>query len=197
MCRFIESLKIKDGLIENIDFHDIRVKETSEFFLKKQISIYNFLDKIDIKKAAQGIYKLRIVYDNELVEYSIDKYEKKIISSLKIVESDRYFYKYKFENRTDFSKLLDSKGSCSDILITVNGYLTDASFSNIALKKNNIWFTPDTFLLNGTKRQLLINQGIIKEETVKIYDISQYEEISLINSMLELGETVIPVKSLM
>ena len=79
----------------------------------------------------------------------------------------------------------NTRDSNFDILIVKNGLITDTSYSNIILYDGKEWVTPESFLLNGVKRQHLLNKCIIKEMKVRTVDLKNFKKISLINAMLE------------
>ena len=61
--------------------------------------------------------------------------------------------------------------------------MTDASYSNIILFDGKNWITPETYLLNGVKRQFLLHQKVIKEAKVTIDNLHNFSKIALINAM--------------
>ena len=82
----------------------------------------------------------------------------------------------------------DGNNPCSsdfDILIVKKGLITDTSYSNIILYDGKEWVTPESYLLNGVKRQYLLNGCMIKEIKVRPADLKNYQRVSLINAMLE------------
>ena len=88
-------------------------------------------------------------------------------------------------------KLLQEKGSCDDILITQNGMITDTSYSNVVLSDGIRYYTPKTYLLNGTCRQRLIAEGKVIPIDISVDDLFSFKELFLINAMLDLEEKVI------
>ncbi len=145
----------------------------------------------------KGIYKCRVLYREKIEGIEILPYTRRNVQSICLMEADRIDYSHKYEDKSAFESLFAKKGTCDDILIAINGYLTDTSFSNIALYDGVRWVTPTTFLLRGTKREKLICEGIIHEVVIRVEYLPRYEKVSLINTMLELGETVIPVEKIM
>ena len=89
-------------------------------------------------------------------------------------------YKYKYLDRTHIKELYAQRGNCDDIIMVKDRMLTDSSYGNIALLKDGVWYTPSTCLLNGTRRQQLIDQGKILEADIPVVDIDQYEKIIFI-----------------
>jgi 4-amino-4-deoxychorismate lyase len=136
-----------------------------------------------------GVYKCRVVYDEKIVEVTFQPYIPKKVEALRLVIDDRADYSYKFENRAKLELLLTQKGEADDVLIVRNNCITDTSYSNVALFDGLHWYTPDTYLLNGTCRQRLLAEGILRETRMTLHDLVRYEEIRPINAMLVLERT--------
>lgn len=78
-----------------------------------------------------------------------------------------------------------------------NGFITDTSYANIILKKDNEFFTPKIPMLKGTKRQHLIDEDILIEKNIKPSDLKKYSSFALINSLNDLDLTkFIPIKNI-
>jgi 4-amino-4-deoxychorismate lyase len=163
------------------------------------ISIPDYVDN--------SVFKCRILYGKSVESVTFEKYIPKKVETLRLVdfsiaetfledirnsEKGRSLvfdnYKYKYQNRELLNYLLNCRNDADDILIVKDGYLTDTSFSNIVLFKNGIWYTPDTFLLNGTCRQRLLHDKKIKEISISVDDLDDYDEIRLINAMIDIEQ---------
>tara|TARA_B110000027_G_C16097633_1_gene291558 strand:+ start:536 stop:952 length:417 start_codon:yes stop_codon:yes gene_type:complete len=131
------------------------------------------------------------VYKEDIQEVSYTPYLPNIIESLKLVESNLIDYQYKYLDRTHIKELYAQRGNCDDIIMVKDRMLTDSSYGNIALLKDGVWYTPSTCLLNGTRRQQLIDQGKILEADIPVVDIDQYEKICLFNAMIGLNKSTI------
>jgi len=134
-----------------------------------------------------GRYKLRILYSENNIEHSVSEYKPKKIRSAAVVECKDSEYSFKHEDRSLFSSIINN--NYDEIIIVKKGFVTDSTFSNLAFYDSGKWFTPETFLLNGTMRQRLLADNIIHERRIAAEDIKRYEKISFINSMLDLGES--------
>ncbi len=179
--KFIESLKLVGERFSNIELHQQRIDLTSKAFSinskieLKDISIPNFNDDL--------VRKCRIIYSKDDFSISFTEYKQRKIESLKLVFDDTIDYSYKFENRDRLNSLFEDRGDCSDIIIVKNGCLTDTSFSNIVLFDGDKYFTPSSFLLNGTMRQKLLIDNIIFEKEIKLEDIHSFKKLYLINAL--------------
>jgi 4-amino-4-deoxychorismate lyase len=176
----LETIKIEDGNIENLSYHQIR-------FDKSRRELFNITDKIDlaslIKVPDKELYRCRIVYDKEIHTVEYIPYIHKDIKTLKIVTSD-INYNYKYANRKELNTLLAKEHDFDEIIIEKDGYLTDTTISNIAFYDGNRWFTPTQPLLEGTVRAKLLDEGFIHKKKIKKEDLKNYSQIALMNSMI-------------
>ena len=186
--KFIESLKLVGERFSNIELHQQRIDLTCKVFSinskieLKDISIPNFNDDL--------VRKCRIIYSKDDFSVSFSEYKQRKIENLKVVFDDTIDYSYKFENRDRLNSLFEDKGGCSDIIIVKNGCLTDTSFSNIVLFDGDKYFTPSSFLLNGTMRQKLLIDNIIFEKEIKLEDIHSFKKLYLINALNSLEDSL-------
>ncbi|MDD4529423.1 MAG: aminotransferase class IV, partial [Bacteroidales bacterium] len=142
------------------------------------------LKDINIPKSNNDlVQKCRILYSNDDLIISFSEYKQRKIESLKLVFDDSIDYSFKFEDRQRLKQLYDKREDCSDIIIVKNGLLTDTSFSNIILFDGENYFTPNSFLLNGTMRQKLLSDKRIIEKEIKYDELSNYNRIILINAL--------------
>jgi 4-amino-4-deoxychorismate lyase len=193
MYRFIESIRLENGNLQNLSCHQARVDQVfSDFFIDKPpINLSEFLSSCPMPSV--GVHKVRVAYDSEVQSTKISLYKAKEINSLRVVKSDTISYSYKFEDRNELNNLLALREDSEEIIIVKNNMITDASFANLVLKKKDKWFTPSTYLLNGIMRQQLLEEKKIGEEEISINELKQYEKIKLINSMLQFDGAEIDV----
>lgn len=184
MYRFIESIRLEDGRLGDLEYHQARADLAIEKFYKNspKIDLKDFLDSCPMPSV--GLHKVRLVYDSEIRSIQISHYAMRKIKSLQLVHHDSISYSHKFEDRRELEKLFLERSDSDDIIIVKNNKITDASFANLVFKRGAKWVTPSTYLLNGTARQQLIDQKIIEEEEISISDLSKFEKMKLINSML-------------
>jgi len=187
MCRLIETLKIKNGILENVCYHNKRLNSSrmSLFGCPVEIDLRSYICIPD--EFRHGVFKCRVLYSSKIEFIEIVKYKKREVSSLKLVFSD-IEYSHKFKNRDTLNKLLERRGDCDEIMIVKNQMITDSSYSNLAFFDGNKWVTPIMPLLKGTKRQKLIDERMLVEKNIFVSEIKNYEKVSLINAMNELGE---------
>ena len=173
-----ETIRVKDGKLLNLEYHQKRVDYTREFF--------GFKDKLELKKQSfelpqKGEFRLRIDYDKEIKSFTCKEFKKREFKEFKIIESDiEYSYKYTHREQLDALKRDDK-----EIIIVKNGFLTDTTIANIALKKEGIWLTPKTPLLKGTTRARLIDEGFLKCEDLTMEDLKKAQNFAIMNALID------------
>ncbi|MBS0010316.1 MAG: aminotransferase class IV [Bacteroidales bacterium] len=190
MSLLLETLKVKDGKIFNIDYHSRRfnISRKDLFNTGPAVDLGN---KIIIPAyARKGLFKCRIEYDRHIRNIDFSPYEIKRTRTLRMVEAGDIDYSYKFLDRGHINKLLEQKEECDDILMVKNGKISDTSYANIIVRgEDGIWYTPSTYLLRGTKREALLNRGLIREKEITPAGLRRFRELRLINSMMDIEDT--------
>src|SRR5690554_2548419 len=192
---FLETICIVNGKVQNVKAHIARMEQTAAThgFIAPTLPD---LEKMLSPALTEGRVKCRIIYHHTLEEVSFVPYQPKMITSLRLVEASPD-YAFKYADRTALMNLLRDKGDCDEILITRNGLITDTSYSNVVLRKGDRFYTPRTFILNGTKRQQLLLSGSISERDIMIDALGDYDCIYLINAMLDIADGVsLPLSSI-
>jgi len=198
MSLLVETIKVIDGEITNIDYHSNRFNMTRKELFNTGPAVDLYSKIIIPEYARKGVFKCRIEYDDQIRKIDFHPYEIKRIRTLKMVEAGNLDYNYKYTNRSGIDKLMDQANGCDDILIIKDGLVTDTSYANIVVRgKDNIWYTPSSYILRGTKREYLLNYGIIREIIVTPASLKRFRELRLINSMLDIDDTEsIPVRTI-
>ena len=188
--QFFESIKIEGNQLSNLDYHQKRMDRTRLEVLGLETPV-ELKKSIIIPKGLSGqLVKCRVVYSETIEKIEFEPYFLKKIKSLKIVVDNGIGYNYKYSDRKKLNLLLSQKGNCDEILIVKNGLITDTSFSNVVFFDGKNYVTPTLPLLKGTKRQSLLDKGIVSEADIKVSDLKNFQSAFLINAMLELDEAV-------
>lgn len=193
MCRFVESIKLKDGVFYRLKLHQERVNKAFAacYPVEEPISIFENLNQLIVPQ--DGIYKCRMVYDEDVQLLEFAPYERREINSLKLEETNMESYAYKLEDRAGFNAAFAQRGFCDDVLLVKNGLLTDTSYCNIALYDGENWFTPRIPLLYGVNRADLLDQEKLIEKDITVEELKNYQKIALFNAMIEFGEMVLDI----
>ncbi|HOZ29750.1 MAG TPA: aminotransferase class IV [Bacteroidales bacterium] len=183
MYQFFETIKIVDGIIQNFAYHQKRVNESVLHSCKKE-NFHILRDILTVPdNLKSGVVKCNFFFNENDFMVKYEKYELRNIKTLKLVNGDNIDYNYKYYDRTEIDDLYKQRNDCDDILIVKNNKITDTSISNIVLFDGAKWITPDSYLLNGTCRQRLLEQNRIEAKPVYIDDIFHYNSLVLINAM--------------
>lgn len=184
MFRFFETIKLTDGVPQNLVYHHQRMHKTLlQFYGRNLLPLIENMIAVP-QEYSSGIIKCRIEYNDTTFRMHYDHYTPKIIKTLKLIKSDIIDYSFKYTNRKELNDLLALRDDCDDILIVKNGMITDTSYTNIAFYDKSKWYTPSTPLLKGTMRERLIETGLITEKLIAFDNFREFDYYVLINSML-------------
>lgn len=190
MSRFIESIKLENGIPFLLDYHQNRVNRTLKAHKSSNhINLAGIIERLDLEE--KGLFKFRIAYDLDgnfafqAIPYAVAE-----VQSFSILEDISANYSFKFEDRNLF-ELLKSQSYTQEIIITKNHLVTDTSISNLLFLKENVWYTPNAPLLNGVQRQYLLDQNKILETEISVNDLNDYSHFQIINSMNGFNESFI------
>ena len=196
MCRFVESIKLKDGQFYRLKLHQERINKAFAACYpdEEPINIVETLYQYSFPQT--GIYKCRVVYDSDVQSVEFTSYVPRAIRSLKLVETELESLAYKLEDRTGLNAAFALRGDCDDVLLVKNGLLTDTSYCNIALFDRENWYTPRIPLLYGVNRAQLIADGKLIEKDLKPTDLVNFQYVCLFNAMIEFGELNLKVSDI-
>jgi 4-amino-4-deoxychorismate lyase len=187
MCLCVESLKIQNRTPGNVDYHSARMNRT-------RYELFGIINQVDLRNILQippdlteAVYKCRVIYGAEIEKQEYLPYTARRVKTLCLVDDDEVDYAHKYVDRFRIDSLREASGA-DDILIVKHGHITDASSSNVVFFDGSKWLTPASPLLKGTKRQQLLEKGIIREEEIMPDDLKRFQKCILINAMLELDE---------
>lgn len=186
--QFSEAIKCKDGILQNLSYHQARVDKTQAKFGGEKIDLTGILSEIPAH-ARRGTFKCRIVYGIAVESIVFIPYSFRRIDTVGIVKNDDIEYGYKYTDRNQLNRLLRLTG-CDDMIIIKQRFVTDAFSSNLIFESGNGLFTPETCLLPGAKRQFLLDTGKIVEKRITFDDIQSYDRIRFINAMIDLEDDI-------
>lgn len=179
---FSEVIRVCDGVPQNLAGHQARMNRTMRHFFGRGLEL-----QLPVT-ALKGLVKCRVVYGAggiESVEFS--PYTPRRIDSVKIVRDDDIEYTYKSTDRSRLNALREASG-CDEIIIVKRGLVTDTSFANIVIEDaSGALITPSTPLLAGTKREMLLREGVITEREINPEELCGAAKIYIINAMLDIG----------
>jgi 4-amino-4-deoxychorismate lyase len=185
MSLLFETIRLQEGILQNLDYHSLRLNLSRK-------SLYNSLDNISLEKliqipsdCKQGLFKCKVIYGKEGIKsVGLEPYTARKVNSLRLIEDNSILYEYKYTDRGSLTRLLTKRGNYDEILIVQKGFITDTSYSNIILFDGIKWFTPSTPLLRGTMRSFLLEKNLIEETKIRVNDLKNFQKARLINAMI-------------
>lgn len=180
-----ETLAILNGKWQNLALHQKRYESALKTYFpdSQNIQVYQFADITIPRIAQQGLIRCRINYNAQQLQAEFFPYTRRKITTFQPIICDDIDYSLKYSDRSLLNQLLQQRGECDEIMIIKQGKVTDCSIGNLAFRQGESWYTPNTPLLNGTQRQLLLAQGIVIEKTICVEDIHLFDEIRIINAL--------------
>jgi len=179
--KLIETIKIKDGKIYNIFYHNKRCNRSrlELFGEQKTIDLVEYITNYPKK----GLFKCRILYNKDVISVEYIPYTINRNKSFKIVSSD-IDYNHKYSNRDSLNRLKEVNSLYDEIIIEKDGLLTDTSIANIAFFDGKNWITPKRPLLKGTVRERLLDIKILIEKDITSDSIKKFSCFALMNAMI-------------
>lgn len=190
---FIESICVKDGKAPLLDLHQNRMDRTYAFHYKvdNPFSLATFVEEVP----PTGTFKLRIVYDHSIQQINHSLYIKRDVKTLQVVTADDITYDFKYADRDDLNLLHERRNKKDDIIIVKNDLVTDSFYSNLIFWDGDKWLTPINNLLQGVRRQYLINTKQIHPAKINAKQIFFYDKVGLINAMLDIDDISVSVEN--
>ena len=182
MSQFIESIRIHKGIAENLALHQKRVNKTLGQKTGEGLNLDELIQDLQIPK--NGLFKWRLEYTKDKIQKNqLIPYAERTVKRIQLVEAPDLKYALKYSDRNSFEKLL-TQSNADDIIITQNGYLTDASYSNLFFWDGQQWVTPSRPLLHGTQREFILNKKLAIEKQIHRNDLISYTHFKRVNAMM-------------
>ena len=182
MDKFLETIKIVNGNISFLEFHNQRLNNTRKALFHNQddIDLHDFIQA----PSKTEIYKCRVIYSQRIETLEYFFYQEKNFNSFKIIADDNIVYPFKYLDREHLNRLVILKELADDILIIKQGFITDTSIANVAFWHQDKWFTPSTPLLKGTTRERLLREKQIKEADIRLKDVKDFSKMAIMNALI-------------
>ncbi|REE05952.1 aminotransferase class IV [Marinoscillum furvescens] len=190
---FLETICAVDHTYPLLAYHQQRLAQTYRHFFggtPPQLTDH-------LPEPAKSKHKVRVHYGADHLDVTSTPYTNRQIQQIKtITATPSLTYTYKYAHREDLESLFAQRGNADEILIIKNQLLTDSFYANIALWDGSHWYTPAHCLLNGVRRQALLEAGRIISCPLSVSDLTSFQKISFISGMLELDEVSAPVSAI-
>lgn len=193
MSRFIETIKVSDGQYELPDMHLQRIQDTCMQYYGRSRKTDDILAVLKTVYNKNETYKLTIRYDLNSFTTEAIPYRKRLINHLVLIESNEIDYSLKYADRSQLEKCKNKAGTNNECIIVKHGRITDTSFSNLIFWNGDEWHTPIYPLLPGIRRKHLLEKRLIVAKDIPVSNLADYTKVSLINSMLEPGESELDI----
>jgi 4-amino-4-deoxychorismate lyase len=183
MYPFFETIRYKNGILENVSYHQARINRTLRA-LGGNTPIQ--LDKIQLVQDFEKdiVYKIKCLYNLEgALHIEKEIYNKKIIKNVSIHLAAQEEYQFKYTDRTWLNEALKKRGT-DEIIIVQNNIIKDGNYANLVLFNGIEWHTPKNPLLLGTQRTRLIDENKIIEKVITLSDLANYTTLKYINAMM-------------
>jgi 4-amino-4-deoxychorismate lyase len=187
MYLLFETIRFKNGIAENLSLHQERVYRTfMDLGEKGNVILLDDLiySQPNLPVQENSIFKCKIQYNlngDSIVKF--EPYQIKQIRTISLQEIGQNDYYHKYTNRNWLQELLTKAGT-DEIILTKNGYITDASYANLAFYNGNQWITPTIPLFMGTRRAQLIEEGIVRTAPIHKNQLSMFKYVKMINAMM-------------
>lgn len=194
MFPFFETIRYKNGVLENSSFHQQRVDRTFMHFnaaLNKTRKSINDINCFQIKSIQipthllpNQVYKCRVKYNLKGdVETEFQPYQVRKINSLSIVDIEGNEYAFKYTNRKWLNNLLN-KAQTDEVILVDKQIVKDATYANLVFFDGTNWYTPSNPLLLGTQRAALIAENKIIEKEITLLNLKSFNKVKFINAMM-------------
>lgn len=185
MCRLLETIKVENGKLFNLSYHQQRFNRARKELFPDASEI-SLAERIQVPADChQGLFRCRILYSREIEKIEFIPQQKRSFRSLKLVEGHEIDYHLKYAQRDELNQLLAQAAGADEIIIVKNGELTDCSIGNLVFFDGSNWFTPQNPLLKGTQRQRLLDEGKIYERIIKKEELRHYQRVGIINAFFD------------
>lgn len=193
---FLETIRIQDGHAHHVADHIDRMRRTALHFGFTAPALPADLDALVPHTLRTGTVRCRIVYGHTLRELTFTPYHRRRLERLIAVDAGAMDYALKYADRSPLERPNIRLSETDELLFIRGGYVTDTSYTNLILRRGQELFTPDTCLLDGTCRRRLLRTAQVRTATIRLSDLSAYDELLLVNAMMPLGEALrLPVTS--
>lgn len=188
----IETILIQNKRVRHIKYHNHRCNSSrkSLFGSNQKIDLRKY---IDTSQATNARTKCRITYDDKVRKVEYEPYSIRPIHSLKFIEIGDYEYAFKYADRYQLMHFFNQRGEKDDILMIRSGLITDTLYANVALQKDDIWYTPKKPLLKGTRRARLIESKTIIPMDIHKDQINEFTCISIFNALIPFKKVVVKI----
>ncbi|MGM8363837.1 chorismate-binding protein [Virgibacillus sp. W0181] len=189
--QLLESLYLNNGEYFILNQHFKRLSQSAEYF-NFQLNLGKVSDGLKdfAAKAGRNNRKVRLLVDKS-GKYSIESTELQplqpkltVTLSDEPINKENAFYYHKTTKREIYHAHLNNE-TFDTLMWNTDNEITEFTIGNIVVELHNALLTPPVYsgLLAGTFRGKLLEDGVIKEQTIHKNDLQSCTNIWLINSV--------------
>lgn len=189
MSLLFETIRVEDGIPRHLQYHNARLNGSRRALL-------GAAEPIDLARAVAvpadlgtGTFRCRVLYDRRIDEISFTPYVRKSVASLTLADAAGLDYGHKYTDRSAIDRLLAS-AETDDILMIIDGLVTDTSFANVAFYDGSRWITPSRPLLPGTARARLLDEGKIVAGEIPVGGLRKFRAATIFNAMIDFDPSI-------
>lgn len=121
MSLFIETIRIENGRIPNLSYHNRRMNETRRNVLCQTdvLDLNDYIRPVNYRERT----KCRVEYDVDIRNVEYAAYHFRPVSSLRLVVDDEADYRYKSRDRSVLNRLFACRETEDDVLVVRKGLL--------------------------------------------------------------------------
>jgi len=184
----LETIRIEGGRPLHLEYHTRRFNRSRRelFGATDELDLADFLTEIP----PSGLWRCRVLYTLYIEKVEYLPYTPHLPHRFALAEFEGD-YAYKYADRSAFVELKRAHPEAEELLFCRDGFLTDTTIANIALRRDDLWYTPARPMLPGTVRERLLEQGKLIPAEIPCDAIGTYDAIAVMNAMIgfqNLGE---------
>ena len=189
MPLLVESICAEDGRFHALELHKERMKRSCrELWGREAPGLTEALEKME--PTGPGIWKVRVLYRHDVEGIESAPYTPAPFKSAALIDGAGISYRHKTVDKTRLNEAASRAHSlgADAALLVKNGLICDFTYANAVFHDGLHWYTPAQPLLQGTRRQGLLNAGLIRTADIKPADLGDFKTFGPINALLDLGQ---------
>ncbi len=177
----LETIRIEEGHPLHLEYHNRRFNRSRRelFGAAEDLDLADFLTDIPFS----GLWRCRVLYTLYIEKVEYLPYTLHLPRRFALVEFEED-YAYKYADRSALTRLKSTHPEAEELLLCRDGLLTDTTIANIALRRDDIWYTPSQPLLEGSTRQRLMEEGCLFPADIPCDALGTFDELALMNAMI-------------
>ena len=177
----LETIRIEEGHPLHLEYHNRRFNRSRRelFGAAEDLDLADSLTDIPLS----GLWRCRVLYTLYIEKVEYLPYTLHLPHRFALVEFEED-YAYKYADRSALTRLKSAHPEAEELLLCRDGLLTDTTIANIALRRDDIWYTPSQPLLEGSTRQRLMEEGCLVPADIPCDALGTFDELALMNAMI-------------